>query len=355
MDFSNLIGVLIVTHNAHDNLKIILDTLANNFFEIVVADSSQNLWGLSNKYPIKYYHCPNLKMPEKLRIFSKKISSEFILIHPDGEVLNLESLYNLKAQLQNSTEFISSTVSQNLSLVKQDNMSIIRPRNYIKFVDHSKYCIEEKPNLEQCLNPYHQMIWGLHRASLFKQIIDPLSNIDWEQFQGQNVTLFERAFNVFMHKNGRVLVSTLPLFLRNNALSEEKASMKIQNIETWHTCYIQESETHRSFLLLLSKSLSTCFRFKPDEVKIMLLRAIKNEISSQENIKPSFLRRIIRKILKLVLISKKENYNYENKNISGIRVEVECKLMTNSEFNLFVVGLYPFLLKYQESIKAFNK
>ena len=52
MDFSNLIGILIVTHNAHDNLKIILDTLANNFSEIVVADSSENLWSLSNKYPI---------------------------------------------------------------------------------------------------------------------------------------------------------------------------------------------------------------------------------------------------------------------------------------------------------------
>ena len=76
MDFSNLIGILIVTHNAHDNLKIILDTLANNFSEIVVADSSQNLWGLSNKYPIKYHHCPNLKVLEKLRVFSKNISLE---------------------------------------------------------------------------------------------------------------------------------------------------------------------------------------------------------------------------------------------------------------------------------------
>jgi dTDP-glucose pyrophosphorylase len=46
--------------------------------EIVVADSSENLWGLSNKYPIKYYHCPNFKPIEKLRVFSKKISSELI-------------------------------------------------------------------------------------------------------------------------------------------------------------------------------------------------------------------------------------------------------------------------------------
>lgn len=356
MGASNLIGILIVTHNAHDKLELIIDGLTDRYFEIVVADSSDEKWGASKNYSINYYHCPHLDLVEKLRIYSEKVTSEFVLVHPDGEILNLYALDFLNAQLQASTEFISSTLSQNLTLIKQGNDIIVRPRNYLRFVEYATYCIGAEPELEECLTPYHQMIWGLHRTSLFRRIIAPLSNIEWGESNCQNLTLFERVFNVFMHKEGRVIVSTLPLFLRNAENSVDRTGLNLQSIDTWHANYMHGSKTHCNFFTTLCGELAASFNLNPSEMNLLLLRMFKSEVGwLDKHVKPTFSRRFICKFLHLFSAINQEKYIYMNKKLNGIRVEVDEGQMTSSEFHVFISGLHPFLLTNYNAIKTFNK
>jgi len=349
------VEIFIPAHESHDRLKVIIKSLIDDYpdVKILIVDSSEI--ALDCKFDegiIEYHHCPELSLIDKINKYLGKITTPYILLHPDDEIINPYALDYLRSQLNFYSENVSSTLSQNITLLNMHSCSVVKPRRDSLFAGNSIYCLHHNPTLADCLTPYHQMIWGLHRTSLVKRFFLLIDGLPWDG----NICLFERLFNIFMHFHGKVIVSTLPLLLRRDILFSTKKS-HIEDIVSWISNYRKGKLSYISFLKKVASRFSNDFELSDKDTLLLLFDALNNDAMYRK-------KHYHKKFLKYFNYAHSKLHKYFNKRIEynhlcTYELSQEIRIthsnsyiqkMSKKEFEIFVSTIEPFLRRKYKSI-----
>ena len=351
------IGILLVTHNAHGRLKLLLESLNGvDVSEIIIADSSDLPYASTFDKHITYYHCPGLSLIRKILVYSEKIHSEFIFLHPDGELVNPYALRYISQQLGLGNNEISSTLAQNLTFKNNNQIINIKSRNYKLFTGNAIHCLNNYKDIENCISPYHQMIWGVHKGAILRQFFAVAATIPWDRDSWMHVCLFERLFNVFMHLSGRIIVSTLPLLLRLEERSSDLPNANIQSAALWLSKFEQGSKRHMEFLDFVVKRCQTGFGIDANQFKTTFLKMLKNESIWRNSLieKTSFLQRLQKKLYGYFFDSADNNYRHKELSLDADVIHIEADSMSETEFELYLSAVIPFLKLKHNELKRFS-
>ncbi len=268
------ITIVVPTHNQSRRLSAILEMLTTSAIEcpIVVVDSSEELqsnFGSAQTGLFSYFHMPKLGLVEKIAHALSLVKTDYVLLHPDGELLNPDVFRLMQRALEPQHV---STVALNLTVISTDLQTEIAFRNFHRF---PFWRTKRMPRLENCLAPYYQMVWGIHKTNLAQEFFLAMSRLEWTRDKGNHAMLFERACNFYMCSQGEILVCEKPLYLRMP--KTKNADFEILSLSQWMDAFFSGCVSKARFINDLSEAIAPFIQSSHEVVHGKLIEALKNE------------------------------------------------------------------------------
>lgn len=279
-------AVLIPTHNSPTRFGVICEYLdqLTGIRRVYVADSSDH--DLSDICPkhSTYLRFDNCNLIEKIARALEDVTEDYILLHPDGELLNPIALLDLEKQCREN-KFISA-LSLNLSVTYRCATAEISLRNYPSYRFMAKNVASGNIHQRQFLTPYYQLIWGFHKTSFLKQFFNLARHVEWFAGDGVNIAIFERLFNVFMMLQGKIILSELPLFIRCDDHSANRSKWsRLCHIDEWLKHYSAGDKECRKIISTISAQFAKPLGLGKDEFSTLLIECLRSEVQNGGSIR----------------------------------------------------------------------
>lgn len=151
------ITIVIPTHNRHEKLHRNLRYLDNKGIDIIVVDSSENIFESAKFTSVRYIHNSDYKFSDKIVHACELAKTNYICLCADDDFVLVEKLERLLAGLPNSgTAVIGSTV-----VFDEDFSGEFR---YQRKINQSEFF--DKGNSEDFFADYSQVLWGVYSTSV---------------------------------------------------------------------------------------------------------------------------------------------------------------------------------------------
>lgn len=327
--------VLVVTHNAPKRLAIIVENLLTVFHatNVYVADSSPTHQIPPGVLANNYFHYPNSGLLEKSVDALQRINSEYVLFHPDGELLNVYSVEAFRRYRDRGP--FTSLLSLNLNVRRGELGKVaVSPRNYRAF----RELLQRLPNERgfYSMTPYYQLIWSYHKRDVLLRFLKCTSGLDWNANQGAHVSLFERLYNICaVWDGGKLVVSDEVVFFRLESEPKFKSLSNLVHIDKWLSYYKEHKPEHLEFMGKVAWALSNTYQLPLEEVKSRLLFAFANDAISRKQLHSVSLR--VKRRLASFLKVPCHSVDSQTDDAGG-KFVIQCDRidMNSQEFSIFV-------------------
>ena len=184
--------VLIPVNSFRPNLKRTVEYYLGYNLDVVVVDSSKN--GIYyNNSNITIYHFPGCSFPSKIIKALSEINNQSILLSPDDDIINIESLGE-SLSLQNFNEK-ACIVFGSVYEYHENKKGFIKERPFLKKYFNKASLEMENKILYHCRN-YDLLLWSLYKKSFLFDCMQDLKKIN---FQNDNFIEITTLYNLIIN------------------------------------------------------------------------------------------------------------------------------------------------------------
>lgn len=188
---------------------------------VVVYDGSPSAYSGAMTGALTYRHVPHLTFGQRLALAAAECSTPYLLMMPDDDLVSQAGARQAVTYLEAHPQVISAHgqmigVRQN---ARQPAFMLLTGSVYLA---HAERTPHDSPydSLDHVLNPYHPIIWGVHRTAALRDFwqvgIDWMKNLQW----------FEYFFTLYMAIHGQTRV--LPIFFCARQLDNARREVQGQ-------------------------------------------------------------------------------------------------------------------------------
>lgn len=180
-DFSD-ITIIIPTHNRHFLLEKLLKYYSKTNINLIIMDSSKDIFNFKKSKKIKYFYCPNLTYNKKMFIGVNKITTKYATLCADDDFFSMHALFVGLKFLENNDEY-GSVQGNSIMFYKYLSFFIFYKENNIHLNEFSR---DNNILKERVFDKFKQqnLLYSLTKTSILLEICNIVKNF-------REVSLFE--------------------------------------------------------------------------------------------------------------------------------------------------------------------
>jgi glycosyltransferase domain-containing protein len=174
MKITDLVTIVIPTHNRPDYLIRILDYFSGCELPVLVADSSEKKYPKLIPEGVKYYHIPEVGFGPKLRIVLGKVKTKYSVMCADDDFLIVDGIVELVKFLEKNPDY-SVAKGHQVGFNQDSKEASFYPSN-----DHASFSmdINQPEILDRLCNYFKQYVpvfYGVHRTEIIRKAFEQVN------------------------------------------------------------------------------------------------------------------------------------------------------------------------------------
>ncbi len=188
---------------------------------VVVYDGSPTPYTGPMTGALRYRHVPDLGFTQRLALAAAECSTPYLLMMPDDDLVSEAGARQAVAYLEEHPQAVSAH-GQMIGVRQSAGQPAFMLLTGSVYLAHAERTPQDSPydSLDHVLNPYHPIIWGVHRTETLRHFWQ--INTDWMT----NLQWFEYFFTLYMAIQGQTRV--LPIFFCARQLDNLRREVKGQ-------------------------------------------------------------------------------------------------------------------------------
>ena len=166
---NELVTLIIILHNRHDNLDRLLEYYKKFSGSIIVADSSVEVHHFKNpSFSHNYLYTPGLTFTEKIEKALGKVTTPYVVMCADDDFIVSESIFKCVDFLENNKNY---AVAQGICIsYRITRFPIIKIEFGKMYSDHCIDIASDDPflRLQELFSSYRSVMYALHRTDTLK-------------------------------------------------------------------------------------------------------------------------------------------------------------------------------------------